>query len=177
MENQGLRISLLRTEKGLKQSEMARLIGISQTAYAKIESGKTKSISIEIGKGIAKALSVDFNDLFGIGNPNSKSLKNEIQELKIENEKLRQDLEVYRERFQLMKEKNMIVSPRKRDEGKNTYKTFGDKELLEYIDQLDEETIEIIKEIDDTPFLKKMLEDGIIKEGRHFQVWKEHFKK
>ncbi|MDP2887479.1 MAG: helix-turn-helix transcriptional regulator [Bacteroidota bacterium] len=60
------KIRQLRKQKGISQSKMAEVIGISQAAYAKIETGDTKSISIEIGKGISKALDISFNELFDI---------------------------------------------------------------------------------------------------------------
>lgn len=60
------KIRNLRKEKGLSQAEMAEMIGISQAAYGKIESGFTKSITIEVGKGISKALNIPFGELFEI---------------------------------------------------------------------------------------------------------------
>ena len=39
-------------------------IEVSDTALSKIETGKTKSITIDLGKGIAKALDISFNELF-----------------------------------------------------------------------------------------------------------------
>jgi len=69
------KIRELRKGKGISQTDMADLIGISQAAYGKIESGFTKSISIDIGKGIAKALNVSFGELFDVEDTNSEDLK------------------------------------------------------------------------------------------------------
>lgn len=71
------KLKKLRTGKNLSQSQIAKLIDISQAAYAKIESGDTFDITIDIGKGIAKALGMSFNELFEIEGP-SNSL--EIEE-------------------------------------------------------------------------------------------------
>lgn len=84
------KIRQLRKQKGISQSKMAEVIGISQAAYAKIETGDTKSISIEIGKGISKALNIPFNDLFDIEVPENRSVETEkeLNDLKSETEKL-----------------------------------------------------------------------------------------
>ena len=63
------KIKKYRTQKNLSQDKMAEIIGISQAAYAKIESGYTQNITIDIGKGIAKALEISFNELFNIEIP------------------------------------------------------------------------------------------------------------
>lgn len=81
------KIRQLRKQKGLSQSKMAEVIGISQAAYAKIETGDTKSITIEIGKGIARALDVSFNELFeietkGVNIELVEKLKSEIENFK-----------------------------------------------------------------------------------------------
>lgn len=60
------RIKGIRKAKGLSQVQVAESVGISQAAYGKIESGFTKSISIDIGVGIAKSLGVSFVQLFDI---------------------------------------------------------------------------------------------------------------
>lgn len=78
------KIKLYRKQKNLSQSQMAAVIGISQAAYAKIESGVTENITLFIATGIAKALGEDFNELFEIERDNKTTvlLKNEIEELK-----------------------------------------------------------------------------------------------
>lgn len=62
----GQRIKKLRLSKGLSQAEVAGACDISQSAYAKIESGKTKNITIDIGRSIAQFLGIRFMDLFDI---------------------------------------------------------------------------------------------------------------
>ena len=78
------RIKLYRKQKNLSQSQMASVIGISQAAYAKIESGVTGNITLVVATGIAKALGEDFNEVFEIEKDNKTivGLKAEIVELK-----------------------------------------------------------------------------------------------
>ncbi|MDR0295078.1 MAG: helix-turn-helix domain-containing protein [Prevotellaceae bacterium] len=57
LEKYGDRIRLLRSEKKLTQENMANDLGISVTAYSKIERGKT-NISMSRLKQIAEALGV-----------------------------------------------------------------------------------------------------------------------
>lgn len=66
METIGDKIKTHRKVKGLSLMELAKLLEVSDTALSKIETGKTKSITIDLGKGIAKALGISFNDLFEI---------------------------------------------------------------------------------------------------------------
>lgn len=60
------KIKKLRKEAGYSQAEMAESIGISQAAYGKIESGFTKSITIDVAIAIAFALNRRFDSLFEI---------------------------------------------------------------------------------------------------------------
>jgi transcriptional regulator with XRE-family HTH domain len=78
------RILLYRKQKNLSQSQMAKAIGNSQAAYAKIESGVTKNITLDVATKIAKALGEDFNEVFEIEKDNKTivGLKAEIVELK-----------------------------------------------------------------------------------------------
>lgn len=46
MEESGVRIKKLRTEMDMTQEEIAELVGIAQSSYARIESGK-KGVSID----------------------------------------------------------------------------------------------------------------------------------
>jgi len=66
METIGEKIKRIRIEKRLSKKEVAEICGLSPSSYLYIEEGKTKSISIEVGKGIARALEVSFTDLFEI---------------------------------------------------------------------------------------------------------------
>lgn len=85
------KIRQLRKQKGISQAKIAEVIGISQAAYAKIETGETKSISIEIGKGISKALDNSFNELFEIeSNPKNQD---QIERILSENEGLKKQIE------------------------------------------------------------------------------------
>ncbi len=83
METMNQKIKRIRKSKGLKQTDVCELIGITQPSFASIEAGRTKSISIELGKNISKVLGVDFNELFEISNnnPSTEQLKNEIDQL------------------------------------------------------------------------------------------------
>ncbi|MCW0483504.1 helix-turn-helix domain-containing protein [Gaoshiqia sediminis] len=62
----GERIKEIRQSKGISQTIVAETCGIKQSSYANIENGKTQNITIEIGKGIARALDVSFIELFDI---------------------------------------------------------------------------------------------------------------
>lgn len=66
MEGIGDKLRKLRTSRGLSQEDIASSIGITRGAYTMIENNKTKSISIDVGKGIVKALGVSFLELFEI---------------------------------------------------------------------------------------------------------------
>jgi transcriptional regulator with XRE-family HTH domain len=78
------KIKLFRKQKNLSQVQMAAVVGISQAAYAKIESGTTVHMSLESAIGIAKALNENFNELFEIesDNKNIAALKSEVELLK-----------------------------------------------------------------------------------------------
>lgn len=84
MESINEKIKQLRIKTGVSQAEVSRSAGIKQSSYASIEKGDTKSISIEVGKGIAKALGISFNELFEIEAEQNNLL---IEELKSEIEK------------------------------------------------------------------------------------------
>lgn len=78
----GSKIQSLRKSKGLSLMQLATKLDVSDTALSKIETAKTTSITIELGKGIASALGVSFNELFEIEVFENK-------ELNIENERLK----------------------------------------------------------------------------------------
>lgn len=92
METIGSKIKLLRRSKGLSLMDLVEKLGaleieVSDTALSKIETGKTKSITIDLGKGIAKALDISFNELFDIEETSQnqdqiESLKEQIENLK-----------------------------------------------------------------------------------------------
>lgn len=89
MESINEKIKRIRLEAGVNQADVARSAGIKQSSYASIEKGDTKAISIEVGKGIAKALRISFNELFDIEIESNNSL---IEELKSENYNLKEQL-------------------------------------------------------------------------------------
>lgn len=86
MESINEKIKRIRLETGVSQADVARSAGIKQSSYASIEKGDTKSISIEVGKGIARALKISFNELFDIevslNTNNEDQLISEIERLK-----------------------------------------------------------------------------------------------
>jgi len=101
METLGEKIRRVRKQKGLNQSQVAEIAGITQSALASIENNKTNNIFLEVAKGIAKALDVSFNDLFEIEGRN--------QEL----EKMRGEISVLQDQVKSLNEwladKNTII--------------------------------------------------------------------
>lgn len=102
METQGEKIKRIRKSKGISQVIVAESCMIKQSSYANIESGKTQSITIEVGIGIAKALGVSFNELFEIevGNLPTEEGLIQIEDLKGKLEELKERLS---EKDQLIK--------------------------------------------------------------------------
>lgn len=91
MELIGEKIRSIRKSKGISQTAVADSCRIKQSSYANIENGKTQNITIEIGKGIAKALGISFNELFEIeATPQNQS---EAESLIIEIEGLKKQIE------------------------------------------------------------------------------------
>ncbi len=84
MESIHEKIKKLRTLRNISQSQMAKIVGITRATYVFIENGKTQNISIEVGKGIARALDVPFTELFEIEASDSKiiELQTIIKDLK-----------------------------------------------------------------------------------------------
>lgn len=102
MESLTDKIKRLRKSSGITQIEVATAAGITQSGFAAIEKGNTKSITIEIGVGIAKALGVPFNELFEIeiGNAPKEEVFNQIEDLKGKLEELKERIS---EKDQLIK--------------------------------------------------------------------------
>jgi len=96
------KIKLFRKQKNLSQAQISESTGISQAAYAKIESGETKSITIEVGKGIAKALGIPFAELFDI--EASKDNSELIEKLKGEKENLKEEIKEKQYLIDLLKD-------------------------------------------------------------------------
>lgn len=174
MDNIGEKLKHLRKSKGLSQSQVAEAAGLTQASYASIESGKTKSISIQVGKGLAQILGRDFGSLFEIEINDNASL---IKELKEEKIRLEQDLDNYRTLIQMLKNKNMIRSPKEKRTEENIYKHAGDAELIKWLEESEEKENKIIEEITSNPLIRNLLEDGSLSDGMYYQIWKEHFNK
>ena len=84
MSNIHEKIRELRKQKGINQKQVADFAGLSVAAYSNIESGISKSITIEAGRGIADALGLSFNELFEIEVPfdyASEELKKDVEKL------------------------------------------------------------------------------------------------
>lgn len=93
METIGEKIKRLRTEKRLTQKQVSESCGLTPSAYLFIENGTTKSISIDVGKGIARALEVPFVDLFDIDDQGNERL---IEDLKKRISQLEHDILNYK---------------------------------------------------------------------------------
>lgn len=123
------KIKDIRVRKGLSQNEVATKIGISQAAYGKIESGFTKSISIEIGKGIARVLDVSFVELFEVESDeaNRRLILDQIDELETEISKLKKSLT----------EKDILIY-HFRDRYKQLYLEKIELDFLDYLELLNQ---------------------------------------
>ena len=82
MKQYGEKIKQIRVEKGITAVEVAKAAGLKHSSYGSIEKGITKSISIEVGKGIAKALGVSFIELFDVQSPESSAFQETLAENK-----------------------------------------------------------------------------------------------
>lgn len=101
------KIKNLRKQKGLSQGEIADFIGISQAAYGKIETGFTKSITIEIGKRIAMALGISFHELFDISP--DKNFDGYITALKAHEHALKDYENTIKELLKRIEEKDLVI--------------------------------------------------------------------
>lgn len=91
MKSIGEKIKEIRQSKGISQTVVATACSIKQSSYANIENGSTTKITIEVGKGISKALDVSFNELFEIESSNGNA--EIIEKLTSENENLKKQLD------------------------------------------------------------------------------------
>lgn len=64
MEEIGERIADLRKQTKLTQKQLAEIVGVSGGMIAQIERG-TKTLSLQLGKAIARALNVDILEIIG----------------------------------------------------------------------------------------------------------------
>lgn len=118
MEPIGDKIKRIRKSKGISQTMVADTCNIKQSSYANIESGKTQNITIEIGKGIAKALDVSFNELFEIEN-----IGIDFQNKHDENDKLLLSL---KEKDKQIEQKDLLIDMLKKENQKLTEMTAWD---------------------------------------------------
>lgn len=88
----GEKIRRIRTALKITQTEVADYCNISQSAYAKIESGETGNISIRVGKRLSEKLIISFNELFDIPLTFSSEVKEELENYKKQVENLWQDI-------------------------------------------------------------------------------------
>ena len=105
MESLNEKIKRLRKEARISQTEMAKFAGINQASYSNIEKGETKSISIEVGRGIARALNISFVELFEIELA-TKDTHVEDDEIK----ELRKQIEALRKKNEELKSENSVLS-------------------------------------------------------------------
>lgn len=105
-----IKIKNLRNQKGISQTKLAKSVGLSQTGYAKMESGATGNISLSVALGIAKALNVGFNELFDIDGDSRK-----IEKLEKEISELQDELRVKESLYRLTK--SALISPFLTDSG------------------------------------------------------------
>jgi len=98
--DKGFKIKILREKKGITQKKIALILGITQSAYSKMEACEQK-ISIENCEKIAKAIGVNINDILNFeGNydliekdkiNNCSEIKKERDALLIEMKELKED--------------------------------------------------------------------------------------
>lgn len=83
MKTIGEKIKGFRKIKSISLRELAEKIGVSDTALSKIETGKTKSITIDLGKKLCNEIGISFDELFEIESTNSefKNLQSQLNSL------------------------------------------------------------------------------------------------
>lgn len=170
METLGDRIKLLRIKKGLSLKDLSSIIGISDTAISKIETGKTRNIAIETGKEISKALGVSFNELFEIEDvviSDESSYVEEIATLRKELESVKEDLDTYKMIVSILKQKRMITSPMEAPKDVTEYEFVTSKTVFEEMRRRKEFEAGEIEEIEKLPAkvkakLVKLISDGFM---------------
>ena len=111
METFNEKIKRIRKSRGLNQTDICSKIGITQPSFASIEAGRTKSVSIDLGKKIALALDVDFNELFDIQDAtNSESHTGEIELLKKRILVLEEQLNDKRRIVEFLSKNNLLLA-------------------------------------------------------------------
>lgn len=121
METFNEKIKRIRKSLGLTQVNVCEKIGITQPSFASIESGKTTSITIDLGKQIAQALGVTFYELFDIAQNKEKeeALLDEIERLKeliSEQKKMiafrSEQFEFYKQTYVLIYQQSFMITER-----------------------------------------------------------------
>jgi transcriptional regulator with XRE-family HTH domain len=167
MSNIHEKIRELRKQKGINQKQVADSAGLSVAAYSNIESGETKSITIEAGKGIAKALGVSFAELFEIETPATGT-----SEASAELEQLREKVKELEKRID---EKDLVIHLLKKDNQQLTELQAWDnisEELhklldyeigLKYGDSTENERVILQKKIEESiNYLKKAVDNALV---------------
>lgn len=132
MKPVGEKIKQIRKSKGISQTVVADICGIKQSSYANIESGKTQTISIEVGKGIAKALKVPFGELFEIEGSKTvdSDLDKKVKILENQIKKLEENLEEKAQIIKLLKNENKAFYKEKSAlELERDFYEFWDREI------------------------------------------------
>lgn len=101
MSNNVKKIVHLREERGLKQGELADILGITQSRLSQVENGKRKLPAVV--KSIAEYFEVDYNDLIISTEEQKATIEPSITErlykdMKEEIKFLRDEMKMYRER-------------------------------------------------------------------------------
>ena len=96
----GTRIRVIRTGQGLNQEDISSELGISTTAFSKIERGETNPSILRLMQ-IANVLKVDILNLFTNDNSVSSS------EVNMENEALKREINFLNE---IIKDKEEIIT-------------------------------------------------------------------
>jgi XRE family transcriptional regulator, regulator of sulfur utilization len=93
------KIRLSRINRGFSQENMADMLNISTTAYGDIERGKTELTIPRLLK-IGQILSIELADLLNIESKNDTLIQLENEKNKIEIEKLRLEVNYWKDKFE-----------------------------------------------------------------------------
>ena len=117
--NIGSNIKRLREDRGIKQSEIADLIGMHRSNYSKIENGQREISLVAIDK-IAKFFNISIDELVHLGNDIPKEVSME-DKTTTEQVKLIQELD--------QEEKNMVFKMIETFLTKKKFKDFFNKNI------------------------------------------------
>jgi XRE family transcriptional regulator, regulator of sulfur utilization len=93
------KVRLTRLNRGLSQENMADMLHISTTAYGDIERGKTELTIPRLLK-ICQILGVELTELLDLESKNDAFIQLENEKNKIENEKLRLEVNYWKDKFE-----------------------------------------------------------------------------